>query len=122
MPHLGTNLRQIISQLQNLSREQMVHGVETGRFVVEKVGGGEGASGKGFAAVDLMGEGEALVSVVKNEGVFANDFAGTDGVDAGVGEVFCEMDGGAARGVFLLGMMGFNEVDVGGEVLRGEGS
>lgn len=90
----------------------MVHGVEAGRFIVEKTGGGECASGKSFAAIDVVGEGEALVAIVKNEGVFANDFAGTDGVDASVGEVFCEMKGSAARGVFFLDVMGFNDVDV----------
>ena len=90
----------------------MVHGVEAGRLVVEKAGSCEGALSKGFAAIDLMGEGDPLVSVVKNEGVLANDFAGTDRMDASLGEIFCEVEGGAARGIFFLGVVGFKDVDV----------
>ncbi len=83
----------------------------------EKTGGGEGSAGKGIAGMDLMREGDTLFGGVENEGVFADDFAGADRVDVGVRDVFYKMEGGSAGSVFFLGVVGFNEVDVGREVV-----
>ena len=94
--------------------EEIIHVVEAGRLAGEEEGGGEGAASEGVAGVGGVGEGEALFGGVEEEGVLADDGAGAKGVDGGgVGDGFGEREGGAAGFVFFVGVVGFDEIDVG---------
>ncbi len=93
----------------------MIHGVKAGWFADEEVGGGEGAARKGVAAVGGVREGEALFGGGEVEGVFADDLSGAQRMDPDIGEVLGEEERSAAGSVFLMGVVRFNEVDIGGE-------